>query len=111
MGHELSNFASIPLFAALRRDEIALILAAAAKRRFRGSEIIVSAEEPATRLFLVTKGYVDYCVVPINGEEILLRRTVPGDIFGVASFLYSPTVISAPRNRLVTVKFSNGSTE
>jgi len=90
MGHELTNFTSIPLFAGLRRDEIAVIVAAAAKRKFRGSEIIISAEEPATRLFLVTKGYVDYSVVLSSGEEILLRRMVPGDIFGVASFLYSP---------------------
>ena len=83
MGHELTNPASIPLFAGLRKDQIAAILAAAARRTFKGSEIIISAEEPATHLFLITGGHVDYFVVTSNGEEILLKRLVPGDIFGV----------------------------
>jgi CRP-like cAMP-binding protein len=90
MAHELTNPASIPLFAGLRKDQIAAILAAAARRTFKGSEIIISAEEPATHLFLITGGHVDYFVVTSNGEEILLKRLVPGDIFGVASFLSSP---------------------
>jgi len=86
----LTNLASIPLFAGLRRDEVAAVVAAASKRIFKGSDIIMSAEEPATRLFLVTGGHVDYFVLTSHGNEILLRRMVPHDVFGVAAFLSNP---------------------
>jgi hypothetical protein len=69
MGHELTNPALIPLFAGLRKDEVSVILAAATRRTFKGSVIIISAEEPATHLFLVTGGHVDYFVVTSSGED------------------------------------------
>ena len=78
MGHDLTNPASIPLFAGLRKDQIAAILAAAARRTFKGSEIIISAEEPATHFIsYLTGGHVNYFVVTKNGEEILLKTTRP----------------------------------
>lgn len=90
MSCELTNPASSPFFAGLGADEVSRITAAAARRTFRGSEIIIRAEEPANRLFLVTGGRVDYFVVTSHGQEILLRRLVPGDVFGVAAFLSDP---------------------
>jgi CRP-like cAMP-binding protein len=90
MARELTDPASIPLFAGLRGEEIAPILDAASRRTFRESKIIISAAAPATQLFLVTQGHVDYFVVNSHGQEMLLRRMVPGDVFGVASFLSDP---------------------
>jgi CRP/FNR family transcriptional regulator, nitrogen oxide reductase regulator len=106
MGRELTDPASIPLFAGLRRDEIALIMRAASRRTFKGSEIVISPEEPASRLFLVTGGHVDYFVMTSHGDEILLRRMVAGDIFGIASFLSSPmaylgTAKAAPHSEVL----------
>ena len=106
MGPEPTDLTSIPLFAGLRRDEIALIVAAASRRIFEGSEIIMSPEEPATRLYLIRGGHVDYFVLTGCGKEILLRRMVPGDVFGVASFLSSPigylgTAKPAPRGEVL----------
>jgi CRP-like cAMP-binding protein len=91
MGHELTDPTSSPLFTGLRSDETARIIAAASRRTFKGSKIIISADEPATRLFLVTGGHVDYFVLTSHGGEILLRRAVPGEVFGVASFFPHPT--------------------
>jgi CRP-like cAMP-binding protein len=68
-----------------------VVLAAATKRRFKASEIIVRADEPATRLYYVKTGYVNYYVTTSEGRRILLRRLVPGNIFGVAAFLSEPT--------------------
>jgi CRP/FNR family transcriptional regulator, nitrogen oxide reductase regulator len=82
--------ASIGLFQGLGEDEIAVVLAAAVRREFTRSELIIRAEERATQLFLVTGGHVDYFVVTSQGEQILLKRLVPGEIFGVASFLSDP---------------------
>ena len=89
MNRELNEPASSPLFSGLGSDEIVRILAAA-ERTFTGSEIIISPEEPASRFFLVTSGYVNYFVLTSHGEEILLRRMIPGDIFGLAAFLSRP---------------------
>jgi CRP-like cAMP-binding protein len=82
--------ASARLLTGLGKEEIRLILGAANMRRFKTSEIIVRVDEPATRLFLVRSGCVNYYVVTSEGQELLLRRLVPRDVFGVASFLSEP---------------------
>jgi CRP/FNR family transcriptional regulator, nitrogen oxide reductase regulator len=82
--------ASVRLFAGLGRDQIGVILAAGIQRKFKASELIIRAEEPATRLFLITSGYANYFVVTSTGHEVLLRRLVPGDVIGVGSFLSDP---------------------
>jgi CRP/FNR family transcriptional regulator, nitrogen oxide reductase regulator len=82
--------ATARLLRGLGQEEIRLILGAATARRFKTSEIIVRVDEPATRLFLVRIGCVDYYVVTKEGREILLRRLVPRDVFGVGAFLSEP---------------------
>jgi CRP-like cAMP-binding protein len=90
MRRDLTDAASSRLFAGFRKDEIALITAAAARRTFQKSETIIHADQPATRLFLIAEGQVDYFVVTSHGQEILLRRLVTGEVFGVAAFLHDP---------------------
>ncbi len=79
--------ASIGLFKGLKNHEISVILASATRRFFNSGEIVGRAEEPVTSLFLVELGRVDYYVITDEGREVLLRRLVPGCIFGVAAFL------------------------
>lgn len=82
--------ATVRLFAGLGKDEITAILAAAFRRRFKASETIIRAEEPATHLVLLRTGCVNFYVVTEKGRRILLRRLVPGNAFGIASFLSDP---------------------
>jgi CRP-like cAMP-binding protein len=82
--------ASVRFFTGLEKSETSVILAAATRQKFRGGEIIARAAEPATRLFLIRDGCVDYFVLTDDGREILLRRLVSGNIFGVAAFLSEP---------------------
>jgi len=82
--------ASVQLFSGLQDQEIKTIQAAATRRRFDGSRIIVTANETATSLFLVVTGCVDYYVTNEAGRDILLRRLAAGDVFGVGSFLSKP---------------------
>jgi CRP-like cAMP-binding protein len=84
------ELASVPLFAGLSRDEISAILGATVKRRFEASETIIRAENPGTHLFLVRTGCVNYYIVTAEGRNVLLRRFVPGNVFGIASFLSEP---------------------
>jgi CRP-like cAMP-binding protein len=92
--HAKSNLliepASVRFFTGLERSETAVILAAATLQKFKGGEIVARADEPASHLFLVREGCVDYFVLTSDGREILLRRLVSGNIFGVGAFLSHP---------------------
>jgi len=78
------------LFAGLGKDEMRTILAAAAKKRFKASETIIRAEEPATNLMLVLTGCVNFYIVSEKGQAILVRRFGAREAFGIATFLSEP---------------------
>jgi len=82
--------APVQLFSGLHKEQIQAIEAAATRRKFEASRIIARASEPAKSLFLIRAGYVDYYVTNEAGQDILLRRLAPGDVFGVGSLLSSP---------------------
>jgi len=82
--------ASVELFSGLQDNEIKAIRNAATRREFEASRIIVMANEPADRLFLIETGFVDYYVTSDAGQDILLRRLASGDVFGQASLLARP---------------------
>ena len=81
---------SIGLFRGLGKDEIDVIRAAAVRRTFEESRIIMDAGEPAVHLFLIEIGCMDFYIVTEGGREILLRRLGPGNAFGFAAFLTEP---------------------
>jgi CRP-like cAMP-binding protein len=83
--------ASIQFFSGLETSEIDMVLAEAVRRKFQKPEIISRADEPAASLFLIKLGSINLYTGTDDGEQILLRRLVPGDIFGVASLLSEPT--------------------
>jgi CRP-like cAMP-binding protein len=85
------DLTSSPLFKGLGTDETRTILAAAAKRKFKKSETLIRAENPATHLLIVKVGFVNFYVTTENGQSILLRRFAPGNVLGIASFLNEPT--------------------
>jgi CRP-like cAMP-binding protein len=78
------------LFSGLAENEINAIKEAAVRRSIEASRIIVRANEVADRLFLIGTGFVDYYVSTEDGRDILLRRLVAGDAFGMASLLSEP---------------------
>jgi CRP-like cAMP-binding protein len=82
---------AVALFKGLGDHEAHIIRAAAARRTFEASQIIVRAEEPVVRLFVIEVGSVDYYVVTNDGREILLRRLMPGNAFGFATLLTEPS--------------------
>ena len=82
--------AAVQLFSGLQQNEIKAIEAAAIRRQFEASQIIVRASEPGECLFLVRTGCVDYYVTTEAGEDVLLRRLTPGEVFGMNCFLSRP---------------------
>jgi hypothetical protein len=89
-GFLMIDISSVRLFAGLGKDEVHAILAAAVKRRFKESEMIIRAEQPSTRLIIVKTGCVDFYIATEKGQQILLRRFGPGNAFGIATFLSEP---------------------
>jgi CRP-like cAMP-binding protein len=81
---------SVRFFTGLEKSETRVILAAATQRKLKGGEIVARADEPASNLFLVKNGLIDYFVITSDGREILLMRLVSGNIFGVGAFLSDP---------------------
>jgi CRP-like cAMP-binding protein len=94
IGHARSSLpiepSSVRFFTGLEKSECSVILAAATRRKLEGGEIVARADEPATHLFLVRDGWVDYYIVTSDGREILLRRLGSGNVFGVGAFLSEP---------------------
>jgi CRP-like cAMP-binding protein len=86
-----NELASSRLFSGLTKDEVNAILTAAARRRFEAAETVIEAENPATHLIMVASGSANYFVVSEAGNRILLRRMLPGNVFGVAAFLPHPS--------------------
>jgi CRP-like cAMP-binding protein len=83
--------APVQLLSGLGKDESESILAAGTRRRFLAGETIKRTGQVADHLFLVRTGSINFYVATEDGREILLRRMVPGDVFGVAAFLSEPT--------------------
>lgn len=88
--HAVSKPSSFALFKGLGNHEIQTIREAAAKRTYEASQIITTAEDPVSHLFLAEVGRVDFSVVTSDGRDILLRRLVSGDTFGCAALLAEP---------------------
>ena len=78
------------LLEGLTRDEIHDILTDAEERKFTANTIIVNHEEPAARLFLLTKGSGRHFYITENGQKVLLRWLLPGDITGGRALLREP---------------------
>lgn len=74
----------------LTRDEIHEILTAAGERKFATNTVIVNHDDPATHLFLLTKGSGRHFYITESGQKVLLRWLLPGDITGGRSLLREP---------------------
>jgi CRP/FNR family transcriptional regulator, nitrogen oxide reductase regulator len=58
------------------------ILSTARHREFTNGEVVFFAGAPAREVFLLTRGCVRITRVTENGEEIILRFDLPGDVIG-----------------------------
>jgi CRP/FNR family transcriptional regulator, nitrogen oxide reductase regulator len=72
--------------------DVEAILAQATLRRFRAESVITRQGDPATELFLVTKGRARHFVTAPDRQKILLLWLPVGEIFGGASLLAERSV-------------------
>jgi CRP/FNR family transcriptional regulator, nitrogen oxide reductase regulator len=75
----------------LANSELNAILSVATHRRFLESSVIVHEQDPAERLFLLTSGRGRHFVLTRNGRKVLLLWLTPGQIFGAAAMISTPS--------------------
>jgi CRP-like cAMP-binding protein len=71
-------------------QDLAAILRAAKEQRFCANSVIVHQAHRANKLFLLLNGRARYFFITEDGQKILLRWLVPGEITGVATLLSKP---------------------
>ena len=67
-----------------------LVLQSAEQRQVKANQVILQTGDPATSLFLLTKGRVKYYRVTKRGDEVPLFWLAPGDAFGIGTLLAMP---------------------
>jgi CRP-like cAMP-binding protein len=78
-------------FAGLTTDELNSILSVATQRYFPQSSVIVHQDDPADRLFLLTKGQGRQFVVTRDGRKIILHWLTAGQFSGGVTILSAPS--------------------
>ena len=71
--------------------ELESVLAVAKLRRVPANSVIANQDDPAKHLFLLLTGRARYFLVTDKGQKIILLWIPPGEIFGLAALLVSPT--------------------
>ena len=80
----------IRFFAGIAQAAVDEVLAAAQLRRVAAKQMLVTAGEPASHLFMLRTGRCRYFRLTKAGDEILLHLLAPGDTFGIGAMLKNP---------------------
>ncbi len=75
-------------FCGLTATELDLILSEASHRYFAKSTLIIHQDDPAERIFLLTRGQGRQFVITSDGRKIILYWLTPGQFFGGESILF-----------------------
>jgi CRP-like cAMP-binding protein len=75
----------------LASREREIILAAASRRKFAAGSVISTQGNLADRLYLLVKGCARFFYTTPEGQKILLIWMAPGDVFGGAAIVATPS--------------------
>jgi CRP-like cAMP-binding protein len=71
--------------------DLKVILGAAKQRHFLSNSVIVNQGNPADHLFLLIKGRARFFFNTQEGKKVILLWLTPGEVFGGAALLSSPS--------------------
>jgi CRP-like cAMP-binding protein len=77
--------------AGLPETALQAILSAAAHRQFVSSSVVIHEGDPAERFFILTSGQGRHFLLTGNGRKRLMHWLTPGQSFGGAALLSTPT--------------------
>ena len=72
--------------------DLNVILAAAKQRHFASNSVVVNQGNPADHLFLLTRGRARFFFNTQEGKKVILLWLTPGEIFGGAALLSTPSM-------------------
>jgi CRP-like cAMP-binding protein len=90
-------------FSGLTTTELSSILSAATQRYFPQSSVILQRDDPAERLFLLTRGQGRQFALTTGGRKIILHWLTVGQLFG------GVTILSAPSQYLASTEVESDS--
>jgi CRP-like cAMP-binding protein len=90
-------------FSGLKTTELSSILSTASHRHFPRFSVILRRDDPAERLFLLTRGQGRQFVITHSGRKIILHWLTAGQFFG------GVTILSSPSQYLVSTEVESGS--
>ncbi len=93
----VDSLAAVPFFAGLDADALQRVAAGMRSRRFRRGEVIFHVGDPGDALFIIVSGEIKIGLPSEAGEEAILVRLQPGDVFGELALLDG-----APRSATAT---------
>jgi CRP/FNR family transcriptional regulator, cyclic AMP receptor protein len=93
----VDSLRSVPFFAGLDDDALGRVAAGMRSRRFRRGEVIFHVGDPGDALFVIVSGEVKISLPSEAGDEAILVRLRPGDVFGELALLDG-----APRSATAT---------
>ncbi len=93
----VESLASIPFFSGLDGHTLERVAAGTRARRFRRGEVIFHVGDPGDALFILVSGEVKISLPSEGGDEAILVRLQPGDVFGELALLDG-----APRSATAT---------
>jgi CRP-like cAMP-binding protein len=67
------------------------ILSAAAHRQFLASSVVIHEGDPADRFFILTSGQGRHFILTIDGRKKLMHWLTPGQLFGGAALMSTPS--------------------
>lgn len=79
-----SLVAELPLFRDLSREQIRDILGSAISRRYAKNTNVFEQDGKAEHFFLLLNGHLRVGRLTPDGQQVVVRYIVPGDIFGIA---------------------------
>ena len=90
MSHSANKSVPSQFLDGLSGEDLRAILRAAQERRLSANTVVVNQGDPAEHFFLLTHGHARHFFNTENGQKILLRWLVPGDVTGAVSLLSKP---------------------
>jgi uncharacterized membrane protein len=87
MGCDVETLRSVPLFALLDNEELAVLAAQVEMESFPPRRRIYRIGEPGERAYILISGAVDVTTVDEDHQDVIVDRPAPGEFFGLASML------------------------
>ena len=80
--------------------DLNVILAAAKERHFKSNMVVTNQGNPADHLFLLTRGRARFFYNTQDGKKVILLWITPGEVFGGAAILSTPSLYLASTETL-----------